>query len=372
MTADPYATLGVGRDATADEIKTAYRRLARRYHPDVNPDNPEAEEKFKEIGRAYAILSDPEKKARFDQFGVTDDQTSAPGAGDFFGGVSMGDLFESFFGGFGVGGRGSARDGDDIRTDITITLREVLTGTERTVRYRRMAVCDHCHGEGAEPGTAVDTCATCSGRGVVTRVAQTILGQVQTQTTCPNCRGVGKTIHSPCKVCSGRKVVVKDAEVDITVPPGVDNGITLRVAGHGNDGIDGGSQGDLYVVITVTDEPGIWREERDLHQIFEMTFNQAVLGDRVTIPSLDGPVELEIKPGTQPEETTRVRGRGLPALRGSGRGDLVVHWRLVVPKKINEQQAEALRAYAKAGGEPPTEESTGLLGGLFGKKKKQK
>lgn len=380
MAADPYATLGVGREATPDEIKSAYRKLARRYHPDVNPDNPEAEEKFKEIGQAYSILGDEEKKARFDQFGVTDDQPQGGGpGGEYFGaGTNINDLFEQFFGGFGGGGfgggggRGAGRDGDDVRADSTVTLHEVLTGTQRTIKYRRMAVCEHCQGEGAEPGTPVETCATCNGRGAVMRIANTILGQVQTQTTCPTCRGAGKTIQTPCKECSGRKVTVQDAEVDITIPPGVDDGITLRVAGRGNDGIDGGTPGDLYVVISVQDSPGTWRDNLDLHRVIEISYIQAVMGDTISVDALDGKIELKLDAGTQPEATARVRGRGLPRLRGTGRGDFVVHWRLVVPKKISAEQVEALKAYAQASGEKLPEADGGLLGGLFGKKKRKK
>ncbi|MBX3111343.1 MAG: J domain-containing protein, partial [Fimbriimonadaceae bacterium] len=255
---DPYAVLGVPRDATSDQIRTAYRKLARQYHPDVNRDDPGAEEKFKEVSEAYSILSDADKRARFDNYGVTDDQPGAGSAADFMSGGGFADIFEQFFGAAGGGHqrnrRPGHRDGDDLRAETVVTLREVLTGVERTLRYKRERVCRSCGGNGTADGSAPPTCPNCNGSGVVVRVAQTLLGSMRTQTTCPTCQGSGQKISDPCKTCHGRKTEVSDAEVSITVPPGVESGMTLRASGQGNDGLGGGHTGDLYVVVHVSDD----------------------------------------------------------------------------------------------------------------------
>ncbi|MCW5937414.1 MAG: molecular chaperone DnaJ [Fimbriimonadaceae bacterium] len=373
MAKDLYETLGVARGASADEIKSAYRRLARQYHPDVNREDPNAEEKFKEVTAAYEVLSDDSKRARYDQFGVTEDQPAGPGA-DFFQDVGFGDIFEAFFGGGGMGGRRSrtGQDGDDVRADATISLQDVLSGIEREITYRRLAVCSVCSGSGAAPGTSPTTCGTCGGHGVVSRVQQTILGSVRTQTTCPTCQGKGSTIASPCQNCRGRGVEPQTETLSVTIPAGVDDGSTLRVTGRGNMGVNGGVDGDLYIVVHVAEHDHFDRDGRDLHTGIDLTFAQAALGDKVTINGLTGPLEVAVQAGTQPGATVRLRGEGLPKLNGGHRGDLIVQLNVVVPGKLKPEEAQLLRQFAELRGEPiPSESgSGGFLGGLFGKKKR--
>lgn len=372
---DPYAVLGVSRDASPDEIKSAYRKLARRYHPDVNPDDPTAEDKFKEIGEAYSILSDPDRKARFDQYGSTDRQDGFAGGGGYAqGGVDINDLFESFFGGFGgmQGGGTRRRDGDDLRHDLRVSLLDVLTGAERKIRFRRMEVCDRCQGNGGEPGTAVSTCSSCDGAGAVRTVRQTILGSMATTVTCPTCAGSGKKVEKPCTQCQGKKVMAKEAELTVTVPPGVETGTTLRVTGAGSAGTDGGVSGDLYIVLTVDDDERFERDGMDLHADAELTFTQVALGHRMTLEALDGAVEIDVKAGSQPGDVMRIKARGLPGLRGSGRGDLYVHLTVSVPKDLTPEQKQHLLEFAAMRGEEvPSADGGGLFGGLFGKKGKK-
>lgn len=368
---DPYAVLGVSRDAGPDEIRTAYRRLARQYHPDVNPDNPEAEEKFKEASQAYAILSDEEKRARFDQTGSVEDVP-----GENFQNVDFSDLFEQFFGGFGVSSRASrsaGRNGEDLRTEVRLDLMDVLTGVERPVTYRRMAKCSTCEGSGAAPGTQPEVCTTCRGQGMVTRIQDTFIGSIRTSTTCPACNGAGKTIKEPCPTCRGRGLEVSDAEVLVTVPPGIEDGMTLRVSGRGSDGVGVGAPGDLYVVVHVEPDPRFVRNGPDLHTTLDLTFPQLVLGDKVKLRGLTDELEAVVKAGTQPDYEFRFRGEGLPRLHGGSRGSLIARVNVIVPKKTGEQEAELLRQYAEASGGPiPSGEDGGFLGGLFGKKKKRK
>src|SRR5690349_9504147 len=296
---DPYAVLGVTRDASADDIKSAYRKLARQYHPDVNPDNPEAEEKFKEASQAYAVLSDQEKRARFDQTGSMEDVPNQ----DFFQNVDFSDLFGTFFGGFGTSSRASRSagwDGEDLRAEVSVTLLDVLTGVAIPVEYRRMARCTTCSGSGAAPGTQPETCRSCEGRGMVTRVQETFLGSFRTSTVCPDCRGEGRVIKDACPECKGRRLVTVDAAIEVNVPAGIDDGMTLRVSGRGSDGVGIGSPGDLYVVVHLQRDPRFVRQGSDLLTTLELTYPQVALGDKVKIAGLTDDVEIEIKPGTQP------------------------------------------------------------------------
>lgn len=369
---DPYEVLGVPRSASADEIKSAYRRLARRYHPDVNPNDASAEEKFKEIGEAYSILSDPQKKDRFDRFGTTEDMPGGGGAGqgDFFGG--FGDLFEAFFG--AAGGqtrRGRGRDGADLRADIEITLGDVITGVQREVVVNRAAECDACRGTGAEGGAAPDTCGTCKGQGVVGTVRNTFLGQVRTTAACPTCQGAGVTIKNPCSVCSGQGVRPKEERVLLPVPPGVDDGATIHLPGQGNDGVQGGRPGDLYVVLHVANDSRFQRRGQTLAAELPLTYAQAALGDHLQLEGVDGTVEITVPAGTQAGKQLVAKGAGLPPLHGGRRGDLIFVTTVRVPEKLSEAEAKLLREFAELRGEdvPKGSERGGILGSLFGKKK---
>lgn len=352
---DPYGILGVPRDATPDQIKSAYRKLARQYHPDVNPDNPEAEQKFKEVSTAYAILSDPDKRSQFDRFGRVDDGGGMPPGADFFnGGVGFGDLFEAFFGGAGgpTRARGGMRDGDDIRAETTVTLVEVLEGIEKKVTYRRSASCETCTGTGTADKAPPKVCATCNGMGAVTQTRQTVIGSIRTQTPCPTCRGEGIQIDNPCPTCRGEGVTPKQEELFVSVPAGIEGGQTLRVGSKGGDGARGGQRGDLYVVVHVLEDKRFVREGRDLATVAEISYAQAAIGDSIEIDGLTGPLELSIEPGTQPGDTFRIKQEGLPRLGGGHRGDLYVEARIAVPKKTTEAEAKLLKEYAELRGEP--------------------
>lgn len=372
---DPYAVLGVARDASADEIKTAYRRLARQYHPDVNPDNPEAEEKFKEVGQAYALLSDPERRQRFDQYGVTEEGGGMPGnPGDFFGGGGgIGDLFDMFMGGAAQGNtrRRAGRDGDDIRADIAISLKDVLSGKTVDAEVRRLATCDACHGSGAEGGVAPETCPTCKGAGMVNTVRSTFIGQVRTSTVCPTCNGEGTVVKDPCHVCSGRKVIPKRETVQVSVPAGIESGSTIQIPGGGSDGTGAGRPGDLYVVVEVEDDGRFERRNQTLFTMLELTFAQATLGDEVEIEGVDERHTIHIPAGTQPGTPVHVKSGGLPPLHGGRRGELIVQTTVRVPEKVSDAEAKLIRELADLRGEksPKGGHSGGILGGLFGKKK---
>lgn len=372
---DPYQVLGVARDASADEIKSAYRKLARKYHPDVNPNDATAEEKFKEIGAAYAVLSDAERRERFDRFGTTDEQAGG-GGGDFFGGqaggAGFGDLFDMFFGNQTQGGGGrrrSGRDGEDVRADVEINYAEVLTGTSKTVRVDRMATCTGCKGSGGEGGKAPQTCATCKGTGAVSRVQNTFIGQVRTQTVCPTCSGEGVVISDPCKVCRGKRVIKDSSEVKVDIPAGVEDGQMMHMPGRGSDGVGAGRAGDLYVVIGVETDERFERRSQELFTIAEITFAQAALGDHIKIEGIDDEYPLEIPAGTQPGTPMKVKNAGLPPLHGGRRGDLHVQIDVEIPTKLTEAEAKLIRELAELRGEkaPKGEERGGLLGGFFGK-----
>ena len=374
---DPYEVLGVSRDAAADEIKSAYRRLARRHHPDVNPDDPTAEDRFKEVGEAYAILSDPAKKERFDRYGQTDEQGPG-GVGDYFGGAGgnagFGDLFDMFFGGQAGGGASGARkgrDGDDLRFDLRLTLGDVLKGVEREIEVDRLAECDRCHGNGTKDGNPPPPCANCKGQGVIASVRSTFIGQVRTQSPCPVCRGEGAVITEKCEKCNGRRVVAKKEKVKLNVPPGFDSGATMHLPGQGNDGWGLGRPGDLYVVLGVEEDPRFDRQGQTLFTTLELTFAQASLGDHVEIDGLDAPVEIEIAPGTQPGTRIGIKNAGLPPLHGGRRGELVVNATVKVPDKLSDAEAKLVRELAELRGEriPRGPEKGGILGGIFGKKR---
>ena len=366
---DLYEVLGISRNAEADEIKSAYRRLARRFHPDVNPNDPSAEEKFKEVGAAYAVLSDPSKRARYDQTGSTDDQPSDP----FFQGGNISDIFDVFFGGGGQGGgrRRTGRDGEDIRVDLELTLKDVINGIQTEVVVNRKTECTSCHGTGGEGGKPPETCSTCRGQGQVSTVRNTFIGQVRTSTTCPTCGGNGTVVKDPCKTCKGRALIPETAKVPITIPPGFEDGATLHVPGQGSDGVGEGRAGDLYVVLQVANDRRFQRQGQTLFTILDVTFAQAALGDRVEIQGVEESVELTVPAGTQPGTQIAIRSGGLPPLHGGRRGDLIVQVSVKVPQKLSEGEAKLIREFAELRGEevPKGDEKGGILGGLFHKKR---
>lgn len=360
---DPYEVLGVSRDASADDIKSAYRRLARKFHPDVNPNDHAAEEKFKEIGQAYAVLSDAEKRARYDQFGTMEEIPV-----DFFGGAGgFGDIFDMFFG--ASNRRASGRQGQDIRVDESITLRDVITGVQRNVKIRRPARCDLCGGTGGEAGERPAPCKTCGGQGMVYQTRNTFIGTVRTSTTCPTCQGEGAVVQNPCKACRGKGLTMQESEVAVKIPAGVDSGTMIHLPGEGGSGVGGAPDGDLYVALHVVDDPRFEREGMHLRSALDLTFAQAALGDVIEIEGVDASHQLEIPAGTQPGEVLTVRGAGLPSLHGGRRGDLLVEVTVRVPKDISEAQAKLIRDLAEMRGEKAPRGQPGLLGGIFKKKR---
>ncbi len=392
---DYYEVLGISRDADAGALKAAYRGLAMRFHPDRNPDDGDAEAKFKEAAEAYQVLSNAEQRARYDRYGHQAAQSGGgfhPGfsdLGDVFGAFS--DIFGDMFGGGRGGGRGQAR-GADIETHLTITLLEAAAGVTKEVRVRRHTPCVTCSGSGAAPGTSPETCRQCGGRGQVLHSQ----GFLRIATTCPICRGEGKVVRKPCPTCEGSGVGTTDENLQVGIPAGVEDGATLRLVGRGETP-PGGRPGNLYVALRVQGDPRFERDGADLHTEISITFPQAALGDRVKVPVLtaqpgdvesgeagaegaafaatnggkDAPpgpqTEIEIPAGTQPGETIILRGRGLPRVDGRGTGNLVAHVKLVVPSTLSAEEDQHLRAYAAAGGQRVNSER----GGFFKRKKKK-
>lgn len=349
--ADHYETLGVSRDASTEEIKRAYRRLARLHHPDANPSDSEAADRFKAISHAYEVLSDPQKRSRYDAFG--DDRV---GAGHFsdFGGIS--DLFATFFGG-GFGGattqRGPAR-GADVLAEVEITLEEAASGTERDVEVGTMSECPECHGSGAAPGSAPTRCRDCDGTGEYRQVRRTVFGNMMTATTCPTCGGTGQQILAPCGNCRGRGRVEVTETITMQVPPGVDDGAQLRVSGRGHSGVRGGRSGDLYVAIRVAPHETFRRAGDDLGCEVGVPMSVAALGGRIEVPTLAGSETIEVDPGTQSGEVITLRGKGMPHLGGRGRGDLVALLKVETPTRLDREQAELLERFAHLRGENPS------------------
>lgn len=360
---DFYEVLGVNKDASPDEIKKAYRKLARQYHPDVNKDDPTAEGKFKEAAEAYEVLSDDQKRAQYDRFGHADpNQFGGGGAGGGAGFGDFGDIFDMFFGGGGGRQRNGPQRGQDLQFQMQIDFKEAAFGTEKTIEIPRYEECDTCHGSGAKPGTNVSTCQTCRGTGQQEQVVNTPLGRMVNRTTCRTCGGSGKKIEQRCGSCHGEGKVRKRKKIEIRIPAGVDTGNRIRVSGAGELGAKGGPPGDLYVVFVVRDHEFFEREGSDVYCEVPLTFVQAALGDEIEVPTIDGKAKLRIPEGTQSGTVFRLRGQGIPILNRSGaRGDQHIRITVVTPNKLNDRQKELLRELASTMGEETHEQSKSLF-----------
>lgn len=374
MARDFYQILGVTRDADSAELKRAYRRLAMEYHPDRNSD-PEAEERFKEVTQAYEVLRDPEKRQLYDRYGEAGLRRGA-GAGAGFGGFQsfdFSDAFEVFMREFGMGGGlgdlfgggagrrrpRQARRGRDVKVRLKVSLAEAATGAERTIRARLRERCDRCQGSGSEPGSSPSRCPTCGGAGEVRQEQRTVFGRFLSVRPCPTCEGTGERIEDPCARCRGQGVVSVERRLKIEVPPGVSSDDFLKLSGRGHAGENGGPSGDILVLVEVEDDPRFERHGDDLVYNLAVTFSQAALGAEVEVPTLEGPTPLEIPPGIQSGQALRVRGKGMPRLRGSGRGDLIARVLVWTPTELTPAQREVLERLSEvesAAPEPDTRE----------------
>lgn len=351
---DYYEVLGVDRNASGDEIKKAYRKEAKKYHPDLHPGDKEAEAKFKEVNEAYEVLSDSDKKSRYDQFGhagVDPNFGAGGGAGGAgFGGFDFGDIFGDIFGGgfggFGGGGRrnGPVR-GNDVRQIVDITFEEAAFGCKKKLNITKNETCHVCGGSGAKPGTSPVTCKRCGGRGQVQTQTRTPLGYMTNVSTCPDCHGTGKVVTDPCKDCRGSGQVRKSKTIEINIPQGINNGQTIQISGGGEPGLRGGPAGDLLITVRIKPHEIFKRDDYDVHIEIPITFVQAALGATLQVPTLDGVVEYDIPEGTQTGSVFRLRGKGVPYVRGKGRGDQYVTVEVEVPKNLSQKQKEALRDF---------------------------
>ena len=372
---DYYEVLGVSKNASEDEIKRAYKKLARKYHPDMNPGDKEAEEKFKEVNEANEVLSNPEKKAKYDQFGFAGvdpnygaGQGGYGGAGGFdFG--DLGDIFGSFFGGgFGGGGRrnpNAPQRGESIRASLSVEFTEAAFGCEKSITIDRSEQCPTCKGKGCAPGTTPEVCTQCHGTGTVTQAQRTPFGMMQSQTVCPKCRGKGQIIHQPCPDCRGAGAVRKRRTIQVNIPAGIDNGQTISLRGQGHSGKNGGPAGDLLITVMVRPHEIFRRDGTAVFCEAPITFTQAVLGGTLEIPTIDGKVKYDIPEGTQTGTVFRLRGKGIPVLNGRGRGDQYVTVNIETPRNLNREQKEALTKFSESLGEGNYEKHKNF----FGKKK---
>lgn len=380
---DYYEVLGVSKSASDSELKSAYRKLAKKYHPDMNPGDKEAEAKFKEASEAYSVLSDPDKRRQYDQFGHAAFEGGAGGgAGGFdFSGMDMSDIFGDIFGDFFGGGRSRAQSngpmkGHNLHHTIRITFEEACFGTEKELDLPLQDECESCHGTGAKAGTTPETCSKCGGKGQVVFTQQSLFGMVRNVQTCPDCRGTGKIIREKCPDCHGSGYITRKRKISVTVPAGIDNGQSIRIREKGDPGVNGGPRGDLLVEVAVSRHPIFQRQGIDIYSSAPITFAQAALGGDVRIKTVDGEVEYTVKPGTQTDTRIRLRGKGVPSLRNKSiRGDQYVTLVVQVPTRMNGEQKELLKKFDEAMYGKPEEkeeadETTEKKKGRFGKKKK--
>ena len=372
---DYYEVLGVPKDADEAALKKAYRVLAKKYHPDANPGDKEAEAKFKEASEAYSVLSDPEKRRKYDQFGHAAFDGGAGGAGGYggfdFNGADMGDIFGDIFGDFFGGGRSAygrssngLMRGANLRTGVRITFEEAIFGCEKEIELTLKDECPKCHGTGAKPGTSPVTCPKCNGKGKIVYTQQSFFGQVQNVQTCPDCRGTGKIVKEKCPDCYGTGYISSKKKIQVKIPAGIDNGQSIRIAGKGEPGTNGGERGDLLVEVTVSRSPVFMRQETSIFSTVPISFATAALGGPIKIKTVDGEVEYEVKPGTQTDTKVRLRGKGVPSLRNKNiRGDHYVTLVVTVPEKLTEEQKEALKRFddAMKGISPELKKKRGLF-----------
>src|SRR6185437_14474428 len=371
---DFYEILGVGKNASADEIKKAYRQKALQFHPDRNPGNKEAEEKFKEAAEAYEVLSDANKKSRYDQFGhagVGSSAASDGGMGGFggaqgFGGMDMNDIFSRFgdiFGDFGFGGGGGGgrqmNRGQNLRVKLKLTLQEIANGVEKKIKVNKHIGCKECRGTGAAKGSGFNTCNTCHGSGYVTRVQKTFIGQIQSTAPCPTCHGEGKIITDKCKVCHGQGIVSSEEVITVRIPAGVENGMQLSLAGQGNAAIRGGVPGDLIVLIEEIEDDLLKRNGNDLYYEHYINIADAALGCNIEVPTLDGKAKVKIDAGTQSGKILRLKGKGLPSVNSYGRGDLLVNVSIWTPQSLSSEEKKLMETLKKSANFAPHPDKRG-------------
>ncbi|MEG2657752.1 MAG: molecular chaperone DnaJ [Clostridiales bacterium] len=350
---DYYEVLGVSKGASEEEIKKAYKKKAKKYHPDLNPDDPTSADKFKEINEAAEVLTDADKRGRYDQFGHAGVDNNGMGGGGYGGGGfsdfgGFGDIFENIFGGFGGGGgsqKNRPRRGSDLETTLNVTFEEAAFGVEKEIKITRLEDCTTCSGTGAAAGTSPKTCPQCNGSGQVRMVQNTPFGQVQNVRPCPQCNGEGTIIEQPCSGCGGTGKSRKNRSINVAVPKGMENGASLRITGEGEDGYKNGGRGDLYVHINVKPHPDFIRVGNDTHSQCDITFAQAALGATIEVPTLDGRVAFHIPEGTQNNATFRLKEKGIPQMRGKGRGDHKIKVRILVPVHLTEAQQKELAKF---------------------------
>ncbi len=378
---DYYEVLGLSKGASDEEIKKSYRKLAKQYHPDLHPGDKECEDKFKEIGEAYEVLSDADKKAKYDQFGhATFDPNSGFGGGAYggFGGFDdlgdiLGNIFGGGFGGFGGSGGGARRNaprkGENVHVNLSVSFEEAAFGCSKEINIPRIEDCEDCKGSGCKEGSSPETCSECHGTGSVRVQQRTPFGMMQSQTQCPKCGGTGKIIKDPCPTCSGKGKVRRQRKLSVNIPAGIDDGQTISLRGQGHAGLNGGPSGDLLITISVKAHALFERDGASVLFELPISFVQATLGAEIEVPTIDGKVKYTIPEGTQTGTVFRLKGKGIPYLNGSSRGDQYVTVYIVTPKNLNKEQKELLREFGKATGE---DEGVKSGGGFFDKKKKKK